>query len=391
MERVISVSLGEVVLKGKNRKHFVDKIIGQIRKAIADIGFNKIYKEMGKIYIEADYKNFDIIIERVSHVFGIIYISPCVKVEKEFSEIEKAIKLLVEEKLEKEPSIKTFKALTKRSDKNFPLKSTEINNKIGGYVLKNFPLKVDVHNPGLYIYCDIKTSCYIYLERVRAYGGMPVGTNGRGLLLLSGGIDSPVAGFLMAKRGVQVDAIHFHSYPFTSDRAEEKVLNLAKIISTYTGNMTVYSVNLLPIQKEINKNCSEREMTIISRKFMVRIADKLSEKFGYDSMITGESLGQVASQTIDGLNVTNRVTDRLIFRPLIGMDKVDIIEWSKKIGTYETSILPFEDCCTVFLPKHPSLRPQVEDIEKSEEVLDIEYLVNEAVENMKIVKIKQEV
>ncbi|RVU54879.1 tRNA uracil 4-sulfurtransferase ThiI [Anaerosphaera multitolerans] len=390
MERVISVSLGEVVLKGKNRKHFVDKIIGQIKRSIANIGYSRIYKEMGKIYIVADYEKFDSIIERVSHVFGIVYISPCIKVEKDLDNILEGVKEAVKEELSKNNSIKTFKAETKRSDKNFPLKSMEINNKIGGYVLKNFPLKVDVHNPDLYVYCDVKTDCYIYTKKIKAYGGMPVGTNGRGLLLLSGGIDSPVAGFLMAKRGVEVDAVHFHSYPFTSERSEEKVLNLAKIISAYIGNMTVYSVNILPIQKEINKNCPEEEMTIISRKFMVRIADKIAEDKDYISLITGESLGQVASQTIDGLNVTNKVTDRLIFRPLIGMDKVDIINWSKRIGTYETSILPFEDCCTVFLPKHPSLRPQVEDIEKSEEVLDIETLVNEAVENMKIIKIKQE-
>ena len=216
-----------------------------------------------------------------------------------------------------------------------------------------------------------------------------MGTNGKGILLLSGGIDSPVAGFLMAKRGVQIDAVHFHSYPFTSERAEEKVFKLAEILSSYTGNMKIHSINLLNIQKEINKNCPPEEMTIISRRFMMRIAEKLSQTNEYKSIITGENLGQVASQTIDGLTVTDAMTNRLVFRPLIGMDKVDIIDIAKKIGTYETSILPFEDCCTVFLPKHPSLRPQLEDIKESEEPLDTEALVDDAINNMQIIRIKE--
>lgn len=389
MERVISLSLGEVVLKGKNRKHFESKLIGQVKKAISDIGFRSVYKDMGKVYIAADYENFDKIIERVKHVFGIVYISPCIKISREIEEIEEGAKLIAKEALEEDPSIKTFKAVARRADKHYPLVSMEINNKIGGAVLKNFPVKVDVHNPDLYIYCDIKKDAYLYTKRYKAYGGLPMGTNGRGLLLLSGGIDSPVAGFLMAKRGVQIDALHFHSYPFTSERAEEKMFKLAEILSAFTGNMSIYSVNLLPIQKEINKNCPEEEMTIISRRFMMRIAETLSETRGYDSIITGENLGQVASQTIGGLTVTSAIPNRPVFRPLIGMDKVNIIDWANKIGTYETSILPFEDCCTVFLPKHPSLRPKLKDIEKSEEPLNIEELVESAIANMKIIKIKE--
>ncbi|EFI42591.1 tRNA uracil 4-sulfurtransferase ThiI [Peptoniphilus sp. oral taxon 386] len=390
MDRVISISLGEVMLKGKNRKNFIDKIVGQVKRAIADIGYEKIFNDMGKIYILADYESFESIIKRVQHVFGIVYISPCIRIKRNSDEFEKAVLEVVKEAMEKNSDIKTFKAHTKRADKNYELKSMDVNNKIGGIVLKNTELKVDVHNPDLYVYCDVKEDIYFYTQRYKAHGGLPIGTNGRGLLLLSGGIDSPVAGFLMAKRGVQIDALHFHSYPFTSDRAEEKVHNLAKILSAYTGNLTIYSVNLLPIQKEINKNCPEDEMTIISRRFMMRIAEKISDKNGYNSIITGENLGQVASQTIDGLNVTNRITDRLIFRPLIGLDKVDIMDIAKKIGTYETSILPFEDCCTVFLPKHPSLKPRLSDIEKSEEPLNVEELVNNAISEMKIVKIKQE-
>lgn len=389
MERVISVSLGEVVLKGKNRKHFENKLVSQIKKAIIDIGFKSVYKDMGKVYIEADFENFDEIIKRVQHVFGIVYISPCIKVARDVESIQEAVQVAAKEAIEKNPDIKTFKGVTKRADKHYPLNSMEVNNEIGGAILKNFELKVDVHNPDLNIYCDIKKDAYIYTERVKAYGGLPMGTNGRGLLLLSGGIDSPVAGFLMAKRGVEIDSVHFHSYPFTSERAEEKMYKLAEILSRYTGNMTIYSINLLEIQKEINKNCPEDEMTIISRRFMMRIAEKLSEKNEYKSIITGENLGQVASQTIDGLTVTDAIPNRLVFRPLIGMDKVNIIDWAKKIGTYETSILPFEDCCTVFLPKHPSLRPRLRDIEKSEEPLNIEELVDDAIRNMKIIKVKE--
>ena len=389
MERVISVSLGEVVLKGKNRKHFENKLIGQIKSAIKDIGFRAVYKDMGKVYIACDYENFDEIIKRVEHVFGIVYISPCIKVSRDQESIEEAVKQIVNETLEKHPEYKTFKGHTKRADKNYPMKSNDVNQIIGGTVLKNFSLKVDVHNPDFYVYCDIKKDAYLYTERFKAHGGLPLGTNGKGLLLLSGGIDSPVAGFLMAKRGVAIDALHFHSYPFTSERAEEKMFKLAQILSSYTGDMNIYSVNLLNIQKEINKNCPEDEMTIISRRFMMRIAEHLSNKFGYKSIITGENLGQVASQTIDGLTVTNAIPNRPVFRPLIGMDKVNIIDWAKKIGTYETSILPFEDCCTVFLPKHPSLRPRLEDIEKSENPLEIDYLVNDAISNMMIIKIRE--
>lgn len=390
MERVISLSLGEVVLKGKNRKYFVNRIISQVKKAITHIGYSEITKDMGKIYIKCDYNNFNEIIKELQYIFGIVYISPCIKVEKNIEDISEAIKTLLSEYLEKNPNSLTFKCESSRADKSFKLNSLELNKVLGGVVLRNFEnLKVDVHNPDLKVYCDIKEQAYIYIERFKAYGGLPIGTNGKGLLLLSGGIDSPVAGFLMAKRGVQVDALHFHSYPFTSERAEQKVFDLAKILSKYTGDMKIYSVNLLNIQKEINKNCPEREMTIISRRFMMRIAERISEKNGYLSLITGENLGQVASQTINGIIVTNNSTNMLVMRPLIGLDKVDIIDWAKRIGTYETSIMPFEDCCTVFLPKHPVLKPTIEEIEDSEKILNVEEMVNKAVDDMKIIEIKE--
>lgn len=387
MEKVLSMSLGEIVLKGKNRGQFMSKLLGQIKKAISDLDHGNVYHSMGKIYIDG-YRDEKELIKRCKHIFGIVYICPCIKVKSDLKEIEEAVVSFVGEKLKENPNFKTFKVHCKRAYKSYLMNSMDFNNKLGGAILKNFPLKVDVHNPDFYLYLDFKKeNSYIYTEKIKAYGGLPRGTNGRGLLLLSGGIDSPVAGFLMAKRGIALDVLHFHSYPFTSQRGEEKVIKLAEKISSFSGKMTMYSVNLLNIQKEINKNCPEDQMTLLSRRFMMRIADKLSLDNSYDAIITGENLGQVASQTIDGLKVTDIITRKLVFRPLIGMDKINIIDIAREIGTYETSILPFEDCCTVFLPKHPSLRPEVEEMENSEEALDIDKLVEQAINDMKIIKI----
>ncbi|MBU5669461.1 tRNA 4-thiouridine(8) synthase ThiI [Peptoniphilus sp. MSJ-1] len=387
MNREMALSLGELVLKGKNRHRFLEQLMRQIKRNLRGIDHGKIYHNMGKVYVEVVSDNEEKLINRLKHVFGIVYIAPTIKVETNPEQIEEAVKEIVKQTLEKNPEYKTFKAITSRGDKKFPLNSMEISAKIGGIVLKNFDVKVDVHNPDFNVYCDLKKDTYIYVEKIKAHGGLPSGTNGRGLLLLSGGIDSPVAGFLMAKRGVKVDCLHFHSYPFTSERAEEKVKKLAEDIANFSDELTFYSVNILPVQKEINKNCPEEEMTIISRRFMMRIADKIARENNYDCIITGENLGQVASQTINGLTVTNDITNKLVFRPLIGMDKVDIIEIAKEIDTYETSILPFEDCCTVFLPKHPNLKPTIEGIEESEEPLDSEKLVEEAMEKMSVSKI----
>lgn len=387
MKKVMALSLGEVILKGKNRHRFIEKLISSIKRNLRNLDHGKVYHNMGKIYVEVTSDNEEKLISRLKHVFGIVYIAPSYLVETDWDKIEEAVLKVVDESLKKNPEFKTFKVKTNRGDKKFPLNSMEISAKIGGMVLKNFDIKVDVHNPDFYVYCDLKKDTYIYVDKIKAHGGLPTGTNGRGLLLLSGGIDSPVAGFLMAKRGVLVDCLHFHSYPFTSERAEEKVKKLAEDISNFSGDLTFYSVNLLDIQKEININCPEDEMTIISRRFMMRIADKIARENDYDCIITGENLGQVASQTIDGLKVTNDITDKLVFRPLIGMDKVNIIDIAKDIDTYETSILPFEDCCTVFLPKHPLLTPSVKGIEKSEEPLDCDKLVEETIAKMKIEKI----
>jgi thiamine biosynthesis protein ThiI len=390
LDKVLSISLGEIVLKGLNRKYFEDQLIKQIRKSTKDIGFDNIYKEQGKIYIEAAEEDFPQLINRLKKVFGLVYISPCIRVEKELEAIGSAAIAALKNKLLSDNNISTFKVDTNRADKSFEMKSPEISMKVGGIILRNFEnIKVDVHSPDTYVYVDIKQSAaYVYTDRIKGYGGLPIGTNGKGLLLLSGGIDSPVAGFMMAKRGVEISCVHYHSYPFTSERAEEKVKELARILSRYMGKIKIFSVNLLNIQKEINKKCPEDEMTILSRRFMMRIAERIADYHGFNALITGENLGQVASQTIYGLDVTNRAVALPVFRPLIGFDKVDIIKLAKNIETFETSIQPFEDCCTVFLPKHPVTRPKAENIEKSEEALDVDKLITDAIKDMKIYTIE---
>lgn len=389
MEKVISISFGEIALKGGNRKYFEDKLIKEMIRSIKDIGYERIYKEIGKIYIKGEEKEYPRMINRLKNVFGIVYISPCIKFEKE-ENIENIIEnsIIAIKQAKETLGISTFKVKTNRADKNFYLTSPELSREIGGILLDQIPgLEVDIHNPEVYLYIDIKQSIYIYTERIKGHGGLPIGSNGKALLLLSGGIDSPVAGFIMANRGLSIDCLHFHSYPFTSERAEEKAKDLARILSRYVGNIRFYSVNLLEIQKAINENCPEKEMTIISRRFMMRIGEKIAEEIGYQALITGESLGQVASQTIGGIGATNDSINLPVFRPLIGMDKVDIVSISRDIETYDTSIMPFEDCCTVFLPKHPVTNPKIKDIRQSEEALDVEGLIKNALENMTITNI----
>ena len=388
MDKVLSVSVGEIALKGLNRRYFEDKLISQLKACLKGVQHGRIYKEQGKIYIESDGDNFEEIINRVKKVFGIVHISPCIRVEKDIEELKKAVIEIMRNKKE-EISIKTFKVETNRVDKNFPIKSPEVSRQMGAVILKNVEgLSVDVNKPDVYVYVDIKGHIYVYTDKIKGFGGLPVGTNGKGLLLLSGGIDSPVAGFLMAKRGVEINTIHFHSYPFTSERAEEKVKTLVKILSSYTGKIKMYSVNILDIQKQINQNCPEDQITILSRRFMMRIAERVATDNEIDALITGESLGQVASQTMQSLAVTNASVNLPIFRPLIGLDKTEIIEIAKEINTYETSILPYDDCCTLFLPKHPVTKPRLKDIEESEKNLNVEELINKALETMTVYEIE---
>lgn len=388
MEKVISVSIGEIILKGQNRRYFEDQLISRMRKAIGEVEYKRIYKEQGKIYIEAPEENLDPIIDRVGKVFGLVYISLCYRVEKDMEQIGQAALDMVKEKLARERP-RTFKVETSRGDKSFPIQSPEVSRKIGALIFNHFEeLGVDVHKPDFFVYIDIKREAYIYIDRIEGHRGMPVGTNGHGLLLLSGGIDSPVAGFMMAKRGMTISGVHYHSYPFTSERAEEKVKDLAKKLSLFTGSIRIYSVNILEIQKELNKKCPEREMTILSRRFMMRIAEEIAKANGLDALITGESLGQVASQTIEGVAVVNAAVKMPIFRPLIGLDKVDIIDISRDIDTYETSILPYDDCCTIFAPKNPVIKPRLADIEYSEADIDVDLLVGNAISQMKVYNIE---
>ncbi|KXB47629.1 hypothetical protein HMPREF3188_00475 [Tissierellia bacterium KA00581] len=390
MDYLISVSFGELTLKGDNRKDFENRIIRKIKKAIESFEIDEFYKEQGKVYIKANREFYKEMIEKIKKVFGIFYICEVLRCKKDICDIEQMTKKLIFDLDIKEK--KTFKVFINRVDKKFTPKSPELSKMLGGVVLKNFGnfLKVDVHNPQIHLFVDVKEYVYGYVKRYKGFGGLPIGSSGRGLLLLSGGIDSPVAGFVMGKRGMEIGVIHFHSYPFTSERAEEKVKDLAKILSEYVGKFTMTSINLFPIQKEIASKCPEKEITILGRIFMMKIAEKLAVKQNYNALVTGESLGQVASQTIQGLTVVDKLIDISILRPLIAMDKTEIIDIARTIGTYETSILPFEDCCTVFLPKHPVTKPKIEDITKSLSLLDVDSLIKEAISNKKVYNIKNE-
>jgi len=378
----ISMSLGEIVLKGKNRGYFENKLNQSLKRVIDNDDIN-IYRDRGKVFIDVDNNDDKInkLIKKIRKVFGIVVVSPCVKVESEEETIKRKVVEYVKYK-RKSKNISTFKIHAKRADKTFPVKSMDFNRILGAEVLENIKdIGVDVHNPDLNVYVDIRSKTYIYSEKLRGGGGLPIGSNGKGLVLLSGGIDSPVSAYLMGKRGVKIDCVSFHSYPYTSLRSNEKIKKLSDILSIYTGSINVYFVNILEIYKKIKENCKEKNTTIIARRFMMKISEKIAEKEGYDCLITGESLGQVASQTIKSLRVIENSTDIPILRPLIGMDKIDIIDQAREIDTYETSIEPVEDCCTIFSPENPVTRPKLEDILEDEKKLEVDKLVKEVIEN----------
>ena len=394
-KNILIVRAGEVALKGMNKPYFERMLVDRIKsnlKHTAEIGKDKaldIYRHEGLIYIKAD-KNLDIdeIIHNTVKVFGVASVSKAVEAESDLEAIgREAVRYM--NALIEDRGIKTFKVEAKRADKNFPVKSPEIGRIIGAKVLVGCKvLKVDVHNPDVLLKVDVRHDVsYIYDSKVNGLGGLPLGTNGRGMTLLSGGIDSPVATWMMAKRGMMIEAVHYHSYPYTSDRAREKVIELAQIVSQYTGKFKMHIINLLPIQEEIVKNCPEEETTIHVRRFMMRIAEALAKEAGCQALITGEDLGQVASQTAEALVVTDSVVTLPVFRPLIGMDKIEIMDRAQEIGTYDKSIEPYEDCCTVFLPKHPTTKPRLERILESESRLDVEGLVANAVASQEIITI----
>lgn len=385
MDKVLMIKYGEIALKGMNKPYFERVLMERIRKAVKDYSDASVWRYEGVVFARtSDSEKLPEMAKEISKVFGVSTVSIAAEVESDpetiFSDAAEYMK-----EIRKEQNIRTFKVEAKRSNKQFPIISPDIARKAGGSILKacnddpEYPLKVDVHNPDCMLFVDVRRDkTYIYHDKMAGFGGLPLGTNGKGLILLSGGIDSPVASWMMAKRGMNIEAIHFHSYPFTSDRAKEKVLDLARILSGYCGRIKVHCINLLEIQQAINENCPEEQMTILSRRFMMKIAERLAGEVKADVLITGENIGQVASQTVQGLVVTDNAVEIPVMRPLIAMDKVDIMEIAQKIGTFETSIQPFEDCCTVFLPKHPSTKPKLESIVESEKHLDVEALIENA-------------
>jgi len=391
MNEVILVKYGEIILKGLNRPIFEQQLIHNIKKALQGLGEISITCVQATIYIEPMnlQVNIDEVVQRLRKVFGIVSISRVAKVEKNMKFIkEKAVEYL----LPMLEQARTFKVETKRADKKFPLKSPEISREVGGYILSKVShLKVDVNHPDVIVNVEVRdTSAYVYSEKVPGVGGMPTGTNGKATLLLSGGIDSPVAGWMIAKRGVELDAVHFFSYPYTSERAKDKVIELAKILASYTGAFHLHVVPFTDIQLAIHEKCPDEHLTLIMRRFMMKISEKIALKNKSNALVTGESLGQVASQTIQSLGVTNAAVDLPVFRPLIGMDKDEIVSIARKIETFEISILPYEDCCTIFVPKHPTTKPQLEKIMASESRLDLERLIDEAVRGTEVIEITAE-
>lgn len=387
METIV-VRYGEIALKGKNRVVFEKALVRDIKERTQHIEDVKLTRLHGRMYIDHQDYDFDELVEILTSTFGIVSISPVYKkaltIEAMFEEGKRQIEGLIEER-----GKFTFKVESRRSNKGFELKSPEISKRVGGYLNQSFEeISVDVHNPDVLVNIEVREKVYMYTKSIPCLGGMPHKTAGKGMLLLSGGIDSPVAGFMMAKRGVQLEAVHFHSYPFTSDRAQEKVIDLARKLTKYTGQIRVHNVNLLEIQKAINEHCPSSEMTILSRRFMMAIAERIARRRKYKSLITGENIAQVASQTMEGLTVTNARVSLPVFRPLIAYDKVDIIKVAKDIDTYETSILPFEDCCTVFLPDRVVIKPELSDIEASEAKLEVEDLIYRAIKESESIILK---
>lgn len=381
MEEVILVKVGEIVLKGLNRRNFEIQLVRNIKKKIEHLGKFTICISQSTIYIKLN-KNIDVdeVLKELSKVFGIANFSKAAVCEKDLKDIQEKVCEYLEDELS---IIKTFKVETKRADKKFKLKSPEVSREVGGYILKKFPnLTVDVNNPDLVVNVEIRdNNAFVRGNSIEGAGGIPVGMGIKAVSLISGGIDSPVASYMMSKRGLQLVAVHFASPPYTSPRAQEKVERLLKKVAQYSGKIEMVTVPFTKIQEEIKAKCKEEYFTIIMRRFMMKISELIAKKCGCLALVTGESLGQVASQTLEAISCTNAVVDMPIFRPLIGMDKEEIISVARKIDTFKTSIEPYEDCCTIFTPKHPKTKPNLEEVLKEESKLDFKSLVDFAVEN----------
>ena len=383
MREIMLLKQGEMVLKGLNRRGFEEKLMGNAKRRLKKYGQFKIYTRQSATYVEPMNEDCDFegAWESMCKLFGVVGLSRACSCEKDKDAIVACAKEYLGDKLR---YAKTFKVESKRADKSFPMTSIQLSQYVGGELHEAFPnLEVDVHNPELTVHVEIRDyAAFVHADPEEGAGGLPIGVGGRALSLLSGGIDSPVASWMIAKRGVIVDMIHFHSYPYTSQEALDKVLDLARLLVPYTGKQCVHVVPFTKIQEELRRACPEELFTILMRRFMMRIACRVAEKNGIQALVTGESVGQVASQTLEAMACTNAVCTVPVLRPVVGMDKEEIVRISRKIGTFETSILPYEDCCTVFTPKHPKTRPHMKDLIEAEKALDIEALVEDAVANI---------
>ena len=391
MNDIILLKLGEIVLKGLNRKSFEQKLVSNVRRRLSHIGKFRVYCLQSTVYVEAaeDGADMDAAFEALQKVFGIVKLSRAAACEKDKDAIVKlAIDYLRDDMLR----AKSFKVESKRSDKSFPMTSVELSQYVGGELNEAYPnVEVDVHDPELVVNIEVRDlAAYVHATPVPGAGGMPVGSNGVAVTLLSGGIDSPVSTYMIAKRGVRLIPLHFFSFPYTSEQAKEKVIELGNMLTEYCGRMTLEIAPFTHIQEEIRDKCPEEYFTLIMRRFMMRIAQRVARENGAKAIVTGENLGQVASQTMEAMASTQAVIDLPVLQPLIGMDKEEIVALARKIGTFETSILPYEDCCTVFTPKHPRTRPKLSEVEQAESVLDIEALVDEAIKGLEEVELRHE-
>jgi thiamine biosynthesis protein ThiI len=388
MNEMILIKLGELVLKGLNRRSFEDKLQANIHRRLHPFGQFRVYTRQSTTYVEPKDDSCDVrgAYEALKKVFGIVGLSLARPCEKDKDAILATAKEFLDERLR---TAKTFKVETKRADKTFPIPSIQLSQYVGGELHEAYEnLEVDVHNPELTVYVEIRDyAAYVHANPEPGAGGLPVGINGRAVSLLSGGIDSPVASYMIAKRGVALEMVHFFSYPYTSPEAKEKVLELARLLTPYCGRLTVHVVPFTAIQEELRRSCPEELFTVIMRRFMMRISEAVAKRCGAKALVTGECLGQVASQTMEAMNVTGSVVSLPVLRPVIGMDKEEIVQIARKINTFETSILPYEDCCTVFTPRHPRLRPLPGEVEAAEANLDIEAMVQAAVDAIERIQV----
>ena len=388
MDEIILMKLGELVLKGLNRRSFEDKLIANAQRRLKHCGSFKVYSKQSTMYVEPKDGSCDMDAawEAMKRLFGVVGLSRARACAKDKDAMLETAKTYLHDQLS---AARTFKVETKRADKTFPMTSIQLSQYVGGELHDAFPnLSVDVHNPELTVHLEVRDyAAFVHADPEPGAGGLPVGIGGRAVSLLSGGIDSPVASWMMAKRGLALDMVHFFSYPYTSPEAKDKVLELARLLTPWTGRLTVHVVPFTAIQEELRRSCPEELFTVLMRRFMMRIADRVARRTGAGAIVTGESLGQVASQTMEAMRATGAVTDLPILRPVVGMDKEEIVRIARKIGTFETSILPYEDCCTVFTPRHPRLRPLPGEVEAAEANLDIEALVDEAVKNIERIQV----